>query len=225
MNMNKIKRPTSLAEIATENIRNSIIENKFLLGQPLSEAALAVSMGISKTPVREAFAKLQIEGLVVIVPQSGTYVFRMTTKDLRELLDLRYVLEVAALENALKNNADGLISKIKEITNNMKLMIVGNDIENYIKLDYRFHKCFFDFCENSYFTEAYKLISSKIRALQNRIAIKERDRSSSLKEHEDICTFLQERNDKRAFIELRGHFDRTIKSYDDCKSEIEVFGQ
>ena len=60
--MIKVNRPESLTEIAANKIREAIINNDFKLGQPLSEAFLSKSMEISKTPVREALAKLKSEG-------------------------------------------------------------------------------------------------------------------------------------------------------------------
>src|SRR5580765_2602781 len=68
----KLERPKSLTDMAIESIRSSIVEGRLSLGEHLSEAALALSLGISKTPVREALLQLRGEGLVEIHPQRGT---------------------------------------------------------------------------------------------------------------------------------------------------------
>jgi len=70
----KIKRPKSLTDIAVEHIRASIIEGSLNLGGQISEAALALQLGISKTPVREALIQLASMGLVVIRPRRGAVV-------------------------------------------------------------------------------------------------------------------------------------------------------
>jgi DNA-binding GntR family transcriptional regulator len=221
--MIKLKRPESLTEIATTAIREAIINNDFILGQPLSESILAKSMEISKTPVREALAKLKSEGLVIVVPQSGTYVFTMTLDDVIELLEYRYVLEVAALKSAFNKNLELLIKEIDGISNNMNLSLQNQDIRKYIRLDFSFHQAFFTFCGNKYLSEAYDLISAKIRSLQTRIAIKDSDRSSSFKEHMDIWNSFKKRDVDEVLIELNEHFERTIRSYKACKDELEVF--
>lgn len=221
--MIKVNRPESLTEIATNKIREAIINNDFKLGQPLSEAFLSKSMEISKTPVREALVKLKSEGLVNIIPHSGTYVFTMGLEDLIELLEYRYVLEVAALKSVYKNKYEELIRTFEEITNAMDKALKKEKIKEYVCLDYIFHRSFFDLCDNRYLVEAYNSISAKIRSLQTRIAIKNVDRSSSYKEHLDIYKSLKNRNLETCLSELNEHFDRTVRSYKNCKDEIEVF--
>lgn len=223
--MIKVNRPESLTEIAANKIREAIINNDFKLGQPLSEAFLSKSMEISKTPVREALAKLKSEGLVVVVPQSGTYVFTMELEDLIELLEYRYVLEVAALKDVYKKNYQGLITIIDEITRSMDEALKEGNIKEYVSLDYKFHRAFFDLCGNRYLVEAYNSLSAKIRSLQTRIAIKDTDRSASFKEHMDIYNCIKNRDFEKLLLELNEHFERTVRSYKNCHDEIEVFYQ
>jgi DNA-binding GntR family transcriptional regulator len=214
-----------LTEIAATKIREAIINNDFKLGQPLSEAFLSKSMEISKTPVREALAKLKSEGLVVVVPHSGTYVFTMSLEDLIELLEYRYVLEVAALKDVYKNKYKELITNIDEITKSMDQALKNGNIKKYVSLDYVFHRSFFDLCDNRYLVEAYNSISAKIRSLQTRIAIKDTDRSASFKEHLEICKTIKNHDFEKLLSELNEHFERTVRSYKNCQDEIEVFYQ
>ena len=223
--MIKVNRPESLTEIAATKIREAIINNDFKLGQPLSEAFLSKSMEISKTPVREALAKLKSEGLVVVVPQSGTYVFTMELEDLVELLEYRYVLEVAALKDVYEKKYKELITIIDQITKSMDKALKEGNIKEYISLDYMFHKSFFDLCDNRYLIDAYSSLSAKIRSLQTRIAIKDIDRSASFKEHMRICRFIKNRDFEKLKSELNEHFERTVRSYEKCKDEIDVFYQ
>ncbi|HYI73318.1 MAG TPA: winged helix-turn-helix domain-containing protein, partial [Skermanella sp.] len=69
------RKPPSMALQVADRIRNAIILAEFDLGEALSEDSLAAAMGISRTPVREALRLLQTEGLVTVVPKSGTFVF------------------------------------------------------------------------------------------------------------------------------------------------------
>ena len=90
-----------------EQIRDLIITDKLGLGEQLSEQALAEQLGVSRTPVREAFLKLQTERLVEVKPQRGTFVFQYDTTELREICELREVLEPGALRIAIKRDRDG----------------------------------------------------------------------------------------------------------------------
>ena len=73
----KIVRPKSLTELVVDELRTRIIDGRLRLGEALSENTLAAELGISKTPVREALLQLKLERLVDVLPQRGTYVFRL----------------------------------------------------------------------------------------------------------------------------------------------------
>ena len=86
--LDPIKRQKTLTEQAADAIRARIVEGQFEFGEALSEITLATELGVSKTPVREAFLQLKNEGLVDILPQRGTFVFRMTIEELRRTVGL-----------------------------------------------------------------------------------------------------------------------------------------
>ena len=97
MNLGRSKRlvcaappkTANLSQHAYNKIRIAIVYAHFDLGEPLSENELAKAMGISKAPVRNAIRELRLNGLVEIIPQSGTYVFSPTTEEVGELCDFR----------------------------------------------------------------------------------------------------------------------------------------
>src|SRR5579871_787706 len=97
-----MERPKSLTAIAKENIRHAIVAGELAFGSQLSESALALRMGVSKTPVREALLQLKLEGLVDIQPQSGTFVFSPTEDEVRDICRFREIVELSALELAMQ---------------------------------------------------------------------------------------------------------------------------
>src|SRR5260221_9041097 len=104
----RILRPRSLTAIVIDQIRDLIITGKLALGEQLSENTLAEQLGVSRTPVREAFLRLESEGLVEVRPQRGTFVFQYDATELREILELPEGLEVGALRIALGRDIVGL---------------------------------------------------------------------------------------------------------------------
>ena len=88
----KITRPKSLTEIVVCELRKRIIYGRLQLGEALSENALAAELGISKTPVREALLQLKLERMVDVLPQRGTYVFRMAADQVIMISELREIL-------------------------------------------------------------------------------------------------------------------------------------
>ncbi|MFV0371347.1 MAG: GntR family transcriptional regulator, partial [Azonexus sp.] len=90
----------NLTTRVTEAIRRAIVDATFPLGEALSETSLAARFGVSRTPVREALSTLQRQGMIVIRPQSGSFVFMPTEEDVAELCDFRRLIETAALRFA-----------------------------------------------------------------------------------------------------------------------------
>ena len=165
-----IQRPASLTEIALQQIRTEIIEGTLPLGSTISEGQLAASLGISKTPVREALAQLRMEGLVTIVPQSGTFVFTLSATEVVEICELRQTLEAAALRLALERNRSRLIERLAEVCVGMDRVRAAGDEPAYLRLDSAFHEQFFANCGNRYFADAYARIVPKVAALRTHLA-------------------------------------------------------
>ena len=80
-----------LRDIVFETLREAIINHVLKPGERLMEVRLAEEMGVSRTPVREAIRKLELEGLVDIVPRKGVYVAGISLKDVQEVFEVRGV--------------------------------------------------------------------------------------------------------------------------------------
>ena len=78
-----------LRELVCETIRQAIVDGVFSPGERLMEIQLADEMGVSRTPVREAIRKLELEGFVVMIPRRGTYVADISIKDINEVYEIR----------------------------------------------------------------------------------------------------------------------------------------
>src|SRR5690606_33916363 len=96
---------------------------------------LAADMGLSKTPVREALQQLQLEGLVEVMAQKGTFVVRIGAEDVLQISELRKVLELAAIQLAIERNHEALVDIMSEIMVGMQLAYDTKDMVSYQKLD------------------------------------------------------------------------------------------
>ena len=94
-----------LRDVVFNTLRQAIITGEFAPGERLMEIALANRLGVSRTPVREAIRKLELERLVVMIPRKGAEVARITEKDLRDVLEVRCSLEELAAELAATEEA------------------------------------------------------------------------------------------------------------------------
>ncbi len=211
--MQRIERPKSLTEIAAERIREDIVTGRIGLGEALSESVLAASLGISKTPIREALMRLQIEGLVTIVPQKGTFVFRADAKKIKDLCDVRSALEPMALRFALQRNPADFAASLQEIVGAMTAAREAGDTSAYLRLDNRFHACFFAHCDNAFLAEAYNTLAAKMAALRTRLGTDPGHMKKSYEEHKAMARAVAERRVEDALEILEGHIGRKEGSY------------
>ena len=103
-----------LRDVVFNTLRKAILKGELKPGERLMEIALAERLGVSRTPVREAMRKLELEGLVVMVPRRGAQVANITEKDLNDVLEVRITLENMAIEKACANMTDADIRKLEQ---------------------------------------------------------------------------------------------------------------
>jgi DNA-binding GntR family transcriptional regulator len=211
--MRPIERPQSMAEAVTERLRAAIVAGDLKLGQELSERQLAESLGVSKTPVREALAQLRLEGLVRIYPQRGVTVFTLSAGEIRDICELRQALEAAALRHALERNPDRLTAGLAEAVARMRLARASGDPKAYLAADTAYHQVFFEACGNRYLAETYALHVGKIAALRTHLARKPMHTQKSFEEHEEMLALLGAGDLSTGLAVLDRHIDRTKSTY------------
>ena len=129
-----------LRDVVFNTLRHAILKGELEPGERLMEIALAQKLGVSRTPIREAIRKLELEGLVVMVPRKGAEVADITEKDLRDVLEVRTALEELSIELAMKNMND---DDCKQLTEANKLFAKDSEGDDLIKIaeaDVAFHE-------------------------------------------------------------------------------------
>lgn len=137
-----------LREIVFTTMREAIINGDFKPGQRLMEVQLAEQMGVSRTPVREAIRKLELEGLVVMVPRKGAYVAGLSSEDVREVVEIRCVLEGLAAKLAAQKAASDDISKLESIIDNFEIAVKNKNVADLISYDSDFHEVIYRTAKN-----------------------------------------------------------------------------
>lgn len=108
------------AEVVAEHLRHEILRGELEPGVSLPQNTIAERFGVSTTPVREAFALLQSDGLVEIDRYRGVVVFRPTVADLRNSYELREVLETFAIAKAVPRLTTAVIDELDEMLVEMR---------------------------------------------------------------------------------------------------------
>lgn len=138
-----------LRDVVFENIRGAIMDGTLKPGERLMEIQLAELLGVSRTPIREAIRKLELEGLVVMLPRKGAYVANISKKDLVDILEVRIGLEGMAAFYAAERISDEGVKKLEKISEELKEYVCKNDVKNMLIKDEEFHNCIFEFTGNS----------------------------------------------------------------------------
>jgi DNA-binding GntR family transcriptional regulator len=205
------QRPKSLSEQVTMRLRSEIVDGQLRLGDALSESTVAARYGVSRTPVREAFAFLGIEGLVRTAPQQGTYVFTITRAQFNQLSETRSILECAALRLSIERNRKTLVRQWRRIIKSMQAALEQGDGPTYCQLDGEFHHQLFALADNPHLLEASQSFATKIAAVRNRLGSNPGHMKQSFAEHEILVRLLAEDKVNSA-VKLLDHHIR-------CKGE------
>ncbi|MET1416006.1 GntR family transcriptional regulator [Roseibium sp. HPY-6] len=211
--MLKIQRQKSFAEQVSDVLRAQIISGERDMGDALSETKIAKELGVSRTPVREAFARLELEGLVYTEPQRGTFVFTLNRCSLIDICDVRVCLETAALRKAAERDPAGLAATLKDIAKKMTRARKKGDDREYLSLDTDFHQGFFDHAKNTFLNDAYQTIAAKMACLRNKLGNHPDHMQKSYAEHLQLVDLISESRLEEAVDVLIKHIGRKEGSY------------
>lgn len=211
--MRPIERPRSLTHIALVQIRDAIVAGDLGLGQPLSERALSEMLHISKTPVREALARLRLEGLVRIYPQRGACVFSLSAPEVIEICELRHALEAAALRFAVERGGVAFRSTLAAVVDSMRASKAAGDRKAYLRQDTAFHSCFCEYSGNALMAQTYALYAGKIAALRTHLSHKPHHTELSFSEHLGMLEAVERNDVAGALAILDVHIARTRTTY------------
>lgn len=207
--MNNLKTK-SKSEIY-KTIRGRIAFLEYQPGEALREGELVDEFGCSRTPIREAFIRLNDEGLVNIIPQSGTYVSEVNFKDLKENYKVRKYLIKLAGELAAENATSEEINRMENLLEEMKQQ---TDPEELIRMDIEFHRLVNEATHNSVLKNI--LDSLEIQAV--RIWLFSGDRSFLSQFVNDFSHFIDniKKSDRQKCVQiLEGHVQQTIEHIQD----------
>ena len=211
--MKSFERPKSLTELVSETLREWIISGDLELGSQLSEVRLAAEMNVSRTPVREAINRLEMEGLLIVEPQRGSFVFSLEPPQLIKLCDAPLCLESAAMIAAIRHDPDELAKCLGACVDEMTAARDAEDVPGYLQLDSRFHQILLDESGNRFLNDAYQTIAQKMSALRNRLGRHPDHMAKSYREHIEMRDAVAARDTEKALAILRDHIGQKEGSY------------
>ncbi len=128
-----------LRDVVFKTLRQGILTGEIKPGERLMEIHLGKRLGVSRTPIREAIRKLELEGLVVMIPRKGAQVAEISQKHLKDVLEVRRSLDSLAVELACERMSPGQMEDLKEACNEFEKVTKTKDVTAIAKADVALH--------------------------------------------------------------------------------------
>lgn len=201
--MTEFQRPRSVREAAYAHLREAILGGRLVPGERISEPGLAETLGISRTPVREALQRLAHEGLVELVPAKGARVRVLRPEEVREVYEVRALLEAEAARLAARH------ASLDELAHLAGLLAALDSIprECYLEqmqVDFEFHTRLVEAAHNRTLARIYGDLRSSlalVRSFQQTLSQHPKTRQ----QHQNILHALRQRDPEQAALAAREH--------------------
>lgn len=205
-------RTTSIASHVFNVLRNAIVTLKLLPGDSLSEAETAKQLGVSRQPVREAFIQLSKIGMLNILPQKGSFVVKISERDVENARFIREAIESAIVERACTRANPEQIEKIDSIISDQEHAVNTIAQERFLELDDAFHRtiaCSADCLYGWHIVENLKAQMDRVRFLSLAEAT---PISKIVHQHRQIANAIKKGDEHAARIAMREHLSELLIS-------------
>ena len=201
----KINEYLPLRDIVFQTLRNAIITGELQPGERLMETQLAEKLGVSRTPIREAIRKLELEGLVIMVPRKGAQVAQFTEKDIQDVLEVRAALEALAAKLACKRMDDRAFLKLQLAIAEYTYAAYNKDLETMIEKDVEFHDIICNATQNDKLIQMFNNLKEQVNRYRITYLKNVEDSATVEAEHIEILEALKNKNEEVASLLASKH--------------------
>ena len=132
-----------LRDVVFNTLRKAILRGELKPGERLMEIQLANKLGVSRTPIREAIRKLELEGLVLMIPRKGAEVAQITEKNMQDVLEVRKALEELSVQLACERITPEQVEEMKMAAEDFRKVLKSADVTKIAEADVKFHDIIF----------------------------------------------------------------------------------
>ena len=208
----RLNRQENVPRQIYEILRTRILSTELPPGSSINERYLAETLGVSRTPIREAIRRLSNDGLISIVPNVGTSVSQFDKSRVREFCQIRTAFECLAIESAVENFSSAIDCKLVQLIDDQEKVLDRGDMISSIAIDSEFHSVIVAL-------SGYKVIPDFLESAMGEIL---RARNMSFKipvkvsqpiiEHHAIVKALRSGNPKNCTTAMKDHLDKSFAS-------------
>ncbi|MGI6065118.1 MAG: GntR family transcriptional regulator [Bacillota bacterium] len=183
-----------LREIVFDTLREAIINGNLKPGERLMEVQLAEEMGVSRTPVREAIRKLELENFVVMIPRKGAYVAGISLKDIADVYEVRAALESLAAGLAAERITEDELEKLERLLIAVAEAAERSDLNEWVQKDTEFHDIIYKASRNDRLVQIVNNLMEQIHRFRSTSLAYPGRMKIAVEEHKKIVEAISERN-------------------------------
>ena len=198
-------RSAILSQTVVSELKRLIYSGEFLPGERLNEATLAVRMGTSRGPIREAMKVLAGLGLVTSVPNRGMFVRQLSVRDMVEVYELRAVVFAFAAERASQNFSRQNAAQFEQLLNDMDAACQAEDGTQYYELNLAFHELILDLSGNKRAKQAYDDYVKELHLFRRKYFNVSNNMHTSNVEHRKIYEAIASGSPAKAWTAAQRH--------------------
>ncbi|MFW5980617.1 MAG: GntR family transcriptional regulator [Halanaerobiaceae bacterium] len=196
-----------------EVLRKAILQGKLKPGEKITEMEIAGQLNVSRTPVREAIRMLELEELIVIVPQRGKFVAGIKSiKEINEIFQVREELEGLAAYLTAKNISETKLAEMKEKVNQIEKCVQEDDLEGCIESDISFHQIIYEVSSNKWLQKFLDSLFEQITRFRSESLSREGRMEEAYQEHKKLYAAIKNGDSELARNLVREHIENARES-------------
>lgn len=201
-----------LRDVVFNTLRQAILRGELKPGERLMEIQLANKLGVSRTPIREAIRKLELEGLVLMIPRRGAEVAEITEKSLRDVLEVRGALEELAVKLACQKITDEQIAELRAAEKEFEQALSSGDVTVYAEADVKFHDIIYQATDNQRLIQLLFNLREQMYRYRVEYLKREEAHETLLIEHKRIIETIADRDMDAAVDAVCQHIDNQVSA-------------
>lgn len=196
-----------LRDVVFNTLRQAILKGELAPGERLMEIQLAERLGVSRTPIREAIRKLELEGLVLMIPRKGAEVAKISEKSLRDVLEVRRSLEELAIELACQRMTPDSVDDLERKQEEFRVAILRGNAMEIAETDEAYHDVIYKGTCNDRLVQMINNLREQMYRYRLEYIKDEEKRQILLMEHDNILEAVRQRKVEEAKEAMREHID------------------
>jgi len=198
-----------LREVVCETLRDAVRRGILQPGERLMEIQLAEDLGVSRTPVREAIRKLEMEGYVIMMPRRGTYVADLSIRDINEVFEIRTSLESLASGLAAERINEDELEKLQRLLVEIGAYIKSGDMESIVRTDTEFHDLLYQASRNTRLVGIISNLREQLTRFRTTSMSFPGRLKATLEEHRKIVEAIAQGDEKAARKAAEHHMEKS----------------